>query len=134
MTQGKWTLAALVVVGGAVLSGSGAKAAPTTQPGGGMATTRPAGRATHRKLPKPYADMKTLTPEQQQQVLKIHEDAVEQAHKIEDKERDDVEALLTPEQQTELDDIQGKTKAERKEKMLARVRKQAGVPTSQPTK
>ena len=134
MTKASWTWALAAVVGGAVLAADGATAQvgamPSTQP---SATTRPAGKVgRHRKLPKPYADMKSLTPQQQEQILKIHEDALDQENKVREKEKDDVSALLTPEQQAELSDVQGKEKQDRKATPTRRKRGDAA--TTMPAK
>ena len=130
MKQGKWTWVAVVAIaGGMALGGGGTMAAPASQP----ATTRPAGRVTHRKLTKPWSEMQTLTPRQQEQIEKVHADTVLQEKQIHDKEHDDIVALLTPEQQTELADMEAKEKAAQKEKTSAG-RKKKTDPTSQPMK
>ena len=68
VTKGKWTWAAAAVVAGAVLVGGAAGSsmgAPATRP----ATTRPAGKS-HRKMFKPFSEMTSLTPQQQDQIAK----------------------------------------------------------------
>ena len=80
-------------------------------------TTQPMGRKAHgKKLTSPWTLLKTLTPEQTSKIEMIHADAVEQKDKIEAKEHDDIAALLTPEQVTELKAAEEKQKMERKEK------------------
>ncbi len=111
MKKGTLTWVAAAVLGGAsLLAGRVTAETPATQ-----ATTKPAKMgAKHRKLTKPYSDMKSLTPQQQDQIAKLHEDALDQVNKVHEKEKDDISALLTPEQQTELNDVMGKEKDERK--------------------
>ena len=134
MKQGKIALAATAValVGAMLLGTTGATAAaPATQP-----TTKPAagGRtAVKRRLPKPWSDLKSLTPQQQDQIYKIHTDANEQRKLVEQKEHDDVAAVLTPDQRKELADAEDKDKADRKEK-LAETRRKRSDATTKPTK
>jgi Spy/CpxP family protein refolding chaperone len=125
-----WTTA-VAVVGGAMLATDLATAAPTTMPA--AATTKPAARV--RGLVKPWSELKSLTQQQQQQIAKLHEDALAQEGKIEEKEHDDITALLTPEQKAELADLEAKDKAARKEKAAAAAaaRKKATAAT-QPAK
>jgi len=56
--------------------------------------------------------IKTLTPEQTTQIEKLHSDAAEQIKKIELKETEDITALLTPDQVTELKAAEAKHKEE----------------------
>ncbi len=136
MKQGTWTwvLAAAVAVGGAVAAGDLASGESmgraTTKP----AATRPAagGRAARKRgLVKPWSEMTTLTPQQQDQIAKIHEDATDQEKKVREKEQDDITALLTPDQRAELADMDNKAKADRKEKYGS---KKKGDPATQPAK
>jgi hypothetical protein len=77
--------------------------APTTQP--------------TAKLIKPYSLLKDLTPEQSVQIEKIHKGYLEEQHKLEIKQKDDIAAVLTPAQATELIALEDKAKAEAKLKM-----------------
>ncbi len=125
MTKGKWTWAA-VLAGGVAIAAAGASSsgAPSTRP----ATTKPSAMAHRKKLPKPFSEMTSLTPQQQDQIEKIHADAILEEKKLHEKETDDETALLTPEQQTEMSDVMGKTKEAAKEKYAAK-RKAATQPT-----
>jgi Spy/CpxP family protein refolding chaperone len=130
VTKGKWMWAVAAAVGGAVVATDLATAAssmdaPATQP----ATTRPARMGRKKGLVQPWSEMKTLTPQQQDQIVKLHEDALAQTHKIEEKETDDIMALLTPEQQAEVADIKAKSKETMKERSAAR---RKGAAATQP--
>ena len=116
MTKVKWMWAGVVLVSGAMLVTSGASAASSMGAATRPATTKPSAMNHRRKIPKPFSEMTSLTPQQQDQIAKIHEDAIDQEKKMREKEMDDESALLTPEQQTELNDIQGKAKETQKEK------------------
>jgi Spy/CpxP family protein refolding chaperone len=107
MALGKWFLcAALTLTSGSLLI---AADAPATQPA--------EGKAVHtRKLTEPWVLLKTLTPEQTSQIEKIHADSLEERKKIDAKEHDDIMAILTPDQKTELKEAMAKQKAERSEK------------------
>jgi Spy/CpxP family protein refolding chaperone len=105
----------LALMGAAVLTAAVVTTAEPPAAGTAEPTTKPA-RATrrHGKVPAPWSDITTLTPQQQEQILKIHGDALDQEAKIREKEKDDITALLTPAQQTELTDAQSKIKEEKK--------------------
>jgi Spy/CpxP family protein refolding chaperone len=112
MSMGKWVMiGALVLGGGSMLIA--AEEPATTQP----AEAKPAHAA---RLTQPWSRLKSLTPEQTAQIEKIHADALEQIKKIDAKEHDDIMALLTPDQVTELKAAEDKLKADRKEKMAER--------------
>jgi len=130
VTKGIWMWAVAAAVGGAVVATDLATAAssmgaPATQP----ATTRPVHLGRKKGLVQPWSEMKTLTPQQQDQIAKLHEDALAQTHKIEEKETDDIMALLTPEQQAEVADIKAKSKQTMKERMATR---RKGTAATQP--
>lgn len=120
MSMGKWILCAALAVPCATI------AIADDQP----ATTQPteAKPARPKKLTEPWSLMKTLTADQTAQIEKIHSDALEERKKIDAKEHDDIMALLTPDQVTELKAAEDKIKAERKEKAAER-RKAATEPT-----
>jgi Spy/CpxP family protein refolding chaperone len=97
--MGKWFLCAAlslasVSISASFLSAADDTAAPTTQP-----AAKPA-RA--KKLTKPWSMLTTLSPEQTASIEKIHADALEERKKIDAKEKDDIMALLTPDQVKEL--------------------------------
>ena len=110
MSLGKWFLSAsltLVIVSGSLLFAADepkTAATPATQP------TKKA------KLTEPWNLLKDLTPEQTSQIEKIHADTLEQEKKVRQKETDDITALLTPDQQTELKVAEAKHKLELKER------------------
>lgn len=112
MSMGKWVLAGALLLGGGSLLIAADEPA-TTQP----AETKPAHPA---RLTQPWSKLKSLTPEQITQIEKIHADALEQTKKIDAKEHDDIMALLTPEQVTELKSAEEKLKTDRKEKAAER--------------
>jgi Spy/CpxP family protein refolding chaperone len=98
MSLGKSILSASLIfaTGSIILAADAPKATPTTKP---APTTRP---TKAKKLVEPWSMLKDLTPEQTAQIEKIHADALEQTKKIIAKETDDINAILTPQQQTEL--------------------------------
>jgi Spy/CpxP family protein refolding chaperone len=110
MSMGKWFLcAAIALTSASVFVSADDTKAPATQP----ADTK----TVHtRKLTEPWNLLKTLTPEQTAQIEKIHADAVEQTDKIKAKEKDDINALLTPDQVTELKAAEAKHALEVKER------------------
>ncbi len=125
MALGKWILcASLVFPTATILIAADEPAAPATQP----AETKPA-RA--KKLTEPWSLLKTLTPDQIAQIEKIHGDANDQIKKIVAKETDDITAILTPDQVTELKTAEAKQKADRKAR-AAELRKEAA--TTEPAK
>ena len=130
MKKGQFTWAMVALIGtAAALAGRATAETPATQP-----TTKPVkAGARHHRLTKPYSDMASLTPQQQDQIAKIHEDALDQTKKIHEKEQDDISALLTPEQQTELNAVTGKEKDERKA-ATATPKHKRGDPATMPAK
>jgi Spy/CpxP family protein refolding chaperone len=128
MSLGKWFLsAALVFASGSLLLADDAvkpamPAAPATQPVDAKAM-KP------KKLVEPWNLLKTLTPDQVATISKIHGEALEQERKIRDKERDDIIALLTPQQLTELKVAEAKKTAEAKERNAEKKKEAASQPT-----
>jgi Spy/CpxP family protein refolding chaperone len=115
MTSGKCFLcAALLFANGSLLS---AADQPTTMPAAEPADIKP---PHAKKLVEPWSLIKTLTPEQVTQIETLHSDAEEQVKKIHKKESDDITALLTPDQVTEMKEALAKHKLELKEKALAK--------------
>jgi Spy/CpxP family protein refolding chaperone len=120
MASGKWFLcAALVLVSGSILIAADAVPATPVTPATQPSDVKPT-RA--KKLTLPWSMLKDLTPEQTTQIEKIHADAEDQIHKIEAKEKDDINALLTPEQATEL-----KVDEAKKKELAAKARKMAAT-------
>ena len=125
MSLGKWILCAGLTVSSAAILIAADAPTPATQP----AEIKP-GRA--KKLTEPWSLLKTLTPDQVTQIEKIHSDAYDQIKKIDAKEKDDITALLTPDQVTELKVAEAKQKSERHGKS-AEMKKEAAA-TTEPTK
>ena len=119
MSLGKYAFSAtlLLISGSLLIAADAPKTVPATQP------------TKVGRLNEPWSLLKDLTPEQTSQIEKIHGDALEQRKKIEQKEEDDILALLTPDQQTELKKAEAKHKQELKDKNAAK--KKA---TTEPTK
>jgi Spy/CpxP family protein refolding chaperone len=95
---------------------------PATQPTEGHM------HGSHRVV-KPWSDLKDLTPEQTDQIIKLHSDAVIQEDKIKKKETDDIMALLTPAQVTELKMAEAKAREASMERTKERKEKK---PTTAP--
>ena len=66
------------------------------------------------KLVQPYSLIESLSPEQKEQINKIHLEALEETKKIKDKEEADCMAVLTAPQKEELEKALEKQKAEKK--------------------
>jgi len=66
------------------------------------------------RLTLPYSLIESLTPEQKEQINKIHQAALEETKKIKDKEEADSMAVLTAAQKEELEKALEKQKAEKK--------------------
>jgi Spy/CpxP family protein refolding chaperone len=95
--MGKWILVSALSLASVSVSASLLSAADDAP------TTQPAAKTPHlRKLVKPWSMLTTLTPEQTTKIEKIHADALEEKKKIDAKEKDDIMALLTPDQVKEL--------------------------------
>jgi Spy/CpxP family protein refolding chaperone len=125
MSLGKWILSASLLVSttSVLLAADMQKTAPATQP-----TTKP---MRMRKLTEPWSMLKDLTPEQTTQIEKIHADALEQTKKILAKENDDIAAILTPAQVTELKIAEAKKKLDASERSAE---KKKGAAATQPVK
>jgi len=94
--MGKWFLLSALSLASVSVSASFLSAADSP-------TTQPAAKAPRlRKLTKPWSMITTLTPEQTAKIEKIHADALEERKKIDAKEKDDIMAVLTPDQVKEL--------------------------------
>ncbi len=130
MATGNWIVCSAVVLFSASMWAS----ADDTKPA--MPATQPTeGRAAHtRKLTEPWRNIKDLTPEQTDQISKIHADALVQEKKIREKETDDIMALLTPAQVTEVKDFEAKSKEAMKEagkERRAAMKKPTTAPSAQ---
>lgn len=73
-----------------------------------------------RKPILPWRKLDSLTDEQMDRIHEIHKTALEQIRAIREKEREDMLAVLTPEQRAELEAAIEKEKADRKAKQAAR--------------
>jgi len=128
MSLGKWFLSAslLLAAGSFVFAADEpmAPAAPATQP----TEAKP---VKAKKLTEPWNMLKDLSPEQVSQIEKIHVDALEQTDKIKAKEKEDITALLTPQQVTELKVDEAKKALEAKERKAERKKESA---TTEPAK
>ena len=74
------------------------------------ATTQPSARA---RLPRDFAQISSLTDDQKSQILAIREGADGEIRKLEAKEKDDEESVLTDAQKSELKEIDEKLASER---------------------
>lgn len=103
----------------------------------GPSAAPPAAGASARKskLVKPWSDL-TLTDDQKAKIESIHAVALEAEKAARAKERTEIEALLSPEQKTQLQALEGKTGAARKERAAAAkktVDGEAAGPTTAPS-
>jgi Spy/CpxP family protein refolding chaperone len=126
--KGKLIIAslALVLCGSMLLA---ADEAPTTQP---------AAAASHRKakLTKPWSDLTSLTDDQKNKIEEIHAAALDQEKEARAKERAEIESVLSDAQKAELQSVEGKTAADRKERAAAAKKKsgdEAAGPTTAPS-
>jgi len=101
-----------MLVGAALLA-----AAPSgSSSAGGAAAGAAAARQGRVRLTKPWSEMTSLSDKEKSEILDIHRKAVEQIHEIEAKEKQDILAMLTPQQKKEVEDIEAKDKLEAKER------------------
>jgi Spy/CpxP family protein refolding chaperone len=120
-TGKKWfVLSAIVLMTGSILIA----ADPTTKPS----------TDHHRSgLVKPWSDLTTLTDVQKAQIEKIHQASSEAQRTIRDKERTDIEALLTADQKAEMKTNEGEMTAERKERAAQKKTEETeAMPTTAP--
>lgn len=89
---------------------SGAAATAAERPG------RAANRAGARqaRLTKPWSDLNSLSEDQKRQIREIHGKAVAEIRTIEQREKDEIMALLNDQQKAELKAAQEKDAADRK--------------------
>jgi Spy/CpxP family protein refolding chaperone len=121
----KWmVIFAAVSMTGSILIAADEMAAPTTEP-----------TAEHHRswLVKPWSDLTTLTDEQKAKIEKIHADSTEAQREIRDKERADIEALLTTDQKGQLMTMEADETAERKERAAKKKTEETEtLPTTEP--
>ncbi len=72
------------------------------------------------RLTKPWKDLASLSQEQQTQIAAIHRKAVQEIKQIERREREEIMALLSAEQKSELQALTDKAATERKAKKPAK--------------
>ena len=97
------------------------------------ATTQPTKTEKKAKSPRliaPYSKLDGLTDEQKEKIVAIHKQELEDRKKLEAKEADDVKAILTDDQKTQLDTLLEDTSAKRKSKTAD---KSPDTATTQPT-
>ena len=75
-------------------------------------TTKPARKGP--RLVQPWSKMESLTDEQKVKIAEIHKKAVADKKQIEEREREDIMALLNDEQKSEVTAMMEKSTAERK--------------------
>ena len=123
----KWiVLCAIVSMTGSMLIAADEIAAPTTEP---IAEHH----RTSSRLVKPWSDLTTLTDEQKAKIEKIHADSSEAQREIRDKERADIEALLTDDQKGQLMTMEADEAAERKERAAKKKTEETEpLPTTEP--
>ncbi|HEX8916698.1 MAG TPA: hypothetical protein VF796_30390 [Humisphaera sp.] len=71
------------------------------------------------KLTKPWSDLTSLTAEQKEKISAVHKKALAETNAIEKKEKEDIMALLTDAQKTELKELADKKKKETATKKAA---------------
>ena len=147
MNTSRWAVAAMAfVLGGSVFlfaeepkadSADGAKPAASPAAAGepaagaestGEPATADAGaKKGMRKgrLTKPWKDLSSLTDDQKAQIIAIHRKAVQEIKQIEQREREEIMALLDDAQKTELQALTDKAAANRKARKPA-AKKPAG--------
>ena len=90
---------------------------PGAQPAAGKERKSPrAAESRAVRLTKPWKDLNSLSDEQKRQINQIHRKAVAEIKAVEQKERDDVMALLNDEQKAELSALLEREAAQRKTK------------------
>ena len=152
MNTSRWVMAAMAfVLGGSVLlfaeepagdsaapaAAAAADAAADAAPAGDEAAApaaaaddgagKKAGKNRQVRLTKPWKELTSLSPEQQAQIAAIHRKAVQEIKQIQQREREQIMALLDEGQKTELQTLMDKAAAERKaKKPVGAGKKQSG--------
>jgi Spy/CpxP family protein refolding chaperone len=83
------------------------------------------------RLTKPWRDLNSLTEDQKRQINQIHRKASADVKAIEQREHEDIMALLSEPQKTELKAMEEKDKAEKKAKAAEKPKAGTGTKTSQ---
>ena len=83
------------------------------------------------RLTKPWRDLNSLTEDQKRQINQIHRKAAADVKAIEQREHEDIMALLSEPQKTELKAMEEKDKAEKKAKAAEKPKAGTGTKTSQ---
>jgi len=128
MNSGKKWMAifAAVSMTGSMLIAADEPVAPTTEPAAEH-------HRTSTRLVKPWSDLTTLTDEQKAKIEKIHADSTESQRQIRDKERADIEALLSDDQKGQLMTMEADETVERKERAAKKKTEETEVlPTTEP--
>lgn len=95
-----------------------------------VALAEPGKKEMKRKLhvPKPFAEL-NLTDDQKASINEIHNVAETKIREIREKEKQDIKALLTPEQINQLEEMQAREEAARQAKKM---KKQKDQPATKP--
>jgi hypothetical protein len=104
---------------GAILLGAAVAAVAddaTTNP----STPAPEVKSTHVKVPAPYNLLPDLSDDQVSKIKDIHSEINEEKKALQQKENDEIEAVLSDDQKKELTDIVSKQTMEKKEAEEAR--------------
>jgi hypothetical protein len=116
-------------------AGAAAKAGPTSpdqspdpsaEPAAGRKSARNAARpdakaeARALRLTRPWKDLSSLSEDQKRQINQIHRKALADINAVEQRERDDIMALLNDQQKAELNALVEKEAAERKARAAQR--------------
>jgi len=83
------------------------------------------------RLTKPWKDLTSLSDDQKRQINQIHRKASADVKAIEQREHEDIMALLSEPQKTELKAMEEKDKAEKKAKAAEKPKAGTGTKTSQ---
>jgi hypothetical protein len=109
MRKAIWLACLLVCVIGVWVWSDPPTTAPTTQ------------RSTRQvRLVLPWRDMTTLTDEQKLRIYEIHRQALAAKKAIDEKERADILALMNDQNLAELNDVESRRAAERKQREAER--------------
>jgi membrane protein involved in colicin uptake len=99
-------LAAILVVGGTIALAQDATTMPTSDDVK-IASARV-------KVPSPYSLLPDLSDEQQSKIRDIHAEILDEQKMLKQKERDEIEAVLSEDQKKELEDLEVKAALEKK--------------------
>ncbi len=95
-----------LAMGATMFAGSVSFAADEAKPTGTNKESTPATpAASTTKLVKPWGDLKTLSEEQRVKIEAIHKKALAEINTIEKKEKEDITALLTDANKSEIKDL-----------------------------